>query len=438
MNCEQLLNTTFQCQCGKTHNVPIRKIVYAEDAVEAMPSILTAFTSGRRIAILADSRTWSIAGEKAGSLLRQGGWTVTPVLVPDSARGGPICDDRTFRNLHRNLPPADILLAVGAGVINDLAKWLAFERDLPYAVCATAATMNGYAAANVAPTVKGVKTLHVARAPQAVFAVPSVIRDAPFELTAAGLGDVLAKPVSTADWLMNHLLLDEYFCPFCARLINDLEPAYFDHPTAIRDRQPAALEALFTALVYSGVAMTVVGTSAPASGGEHMLSHTLDMMSSVDNVPHDLHGRQVGLGTIFAAALYEQILKIDTPKPVLPPADIDHNFWQHLAPNVAEQYQNKQPLLNTIAQKITNPQTWNTFREAVRPHVRTPQQIKNCLKQASAAHTGTDINCPRPRLKNAILHMHEIRKRPTVIDLARLLNILPTQTDPLIDQYLTH
>jgi glycerol-1-phosphate dehydrogenase [NAD(P)+] len=391
------------------------------------------------VAATGAKRKWlgAPAGERVSRLLRQGGWNVNHIILPDTDHGGPVCDDRTFDALNTQLPPVDVMLAVGSGVINDLTKWLAFERDLPYAVLATAATMNGYAAANVTATLKGVKTIHFARAPLAVFAVPSIIHDAPFELTAAGLGDVLAKPVSTADWLLNHLLLGEYFCPFCARLINDLEPAYFDHPQAIRQRQPKALEALFNALVYSGIAMTVVGTSAPASGGEHMLSHTLDMMSSVDNVPHDLHGRQVGLGTIFACALYEQILKIDTPRPVAVPADIDTAFWKHLAPNVTQQYQNKQPLLKTIAEKITDPKTWNNFRNAIRPHVRTPQEIKNCLKQANAAHTFTDINCPRPRLKDAILHMHEIRQRPTIIDLARLLNILPTQTDPLIDQFLT-
>ncbi len=437
MNHGELLNSTFQCQCGKTHTVPVSSIIYSEEAVEAIPQTLAAFKPARRVMLLADVRTWSLSGEHAAAVLRQGGWTISHIIVPDTAHGSPVCDDCTFAALDRQIAPADIMLAVGAGVINDLTKWLAFERYLPYAVLATAATMNGYTAANVAPTIKGVKTLHVARAPLAIFAVPSVIRDAPFELTAAGLGDVLAKPVSTADWLMNHLFLDEYFCPFCAGLINDIEPAYFDNPAAIRNRDAAAIEALFNALIYSGIAMTVVGTSAPASGGEHMLSHTLDMMSSVDDVPHDLHGRQVGLGTIFAAALYEQILKIDTPKPVAAPTDIDHAFWDKLAPNVAEQYRSKQPLLKTITAKITDPQIWNTFRTAVRPHVRTPQQIKNCLKQAGAAHTYEQIQCPRPRLKAAITHMHEIRKRPTVVDLAHLLGVLPTQIDHLIDQYLT-
>ena len=59
--------------------------------------------------------------------------------------------------------------------------------------------------------------------------------------------------------------------------------------------------------------MTLQGSSLPASGGEHLVSHTLDMMSHVDGVPHDLHGRQVGVSTILVAAMYERALAIETP-----------------------------------------------------------------------------------------------------------------------------
>jgi len=334
-------------------------------------------------------------------------------------------------------PPAEIALAVGSGVINDLTKWSAFEHDLPYVVLATAATMNGYTAANVAPAIKGVKSLISARPPLAVFAVPSIIINAPSELTAAGLGDVIAKPVSTADWLFNHIFCDEYFCRYCSEIINSLEKYYFSRPEDIKTHQPAAIKNLFNTLLYSGVAMTVVGTSAPASGGEHLLSHTLDMMSSVDGVAHDLHGRQVGVGAVFSAAVYERIFQIETPKCHPLPSDIDSTFWDPLAENVRQQYKQKKPVLKTIYKKLTDAQTWQTFLSAAQQQVRTPNEIKNCLKSAGAAHTFADIKCSRQRLLSAVLHMHEIRKRPTIIDLAWILGILPRSAEEIIDKWLT-
>ena len=437
MNPENLLDTTFDCECGRNHKVPIRSIIYAEDALVRLPKVLGSFVKGRRIVLVADKRTRAIAGDRAKDILEQTGWSVHDIIVPDTHTSGPVCDDSTHTWLNDLMPPADIALAVGTGVVNDLTKWSAFEKDIPYAVFATAATMNGFTAANVAPTVKGVKTLIRAQAPLAVFAIPSIIVEAPFELTAAGLGDTIAKPVSTADWKFNHLFCGESFCRYCSEIINSLEPYYLDRPGDISNRKPAAIEALFNALLYSGIAMTMIGTSAPASGGEHLFSHTLDMMSSIDGVEHDLHGRQVGLGTIFASALYDHIFKIEKPVCHPFPCDIDSTFWGPLAGNVSQEYEQKIPMLRTICEKLADGKTWGEFLAAARQQVRSPAQIKNCLKTAGAAHTFADIGCSRERLLAAALHMHQIRKRPTIIDLAWILGILPGAAEEIIDRWLT-
>jgi len=437
MNPEKMLDTTFDCECGRSHKVPIRSIIYAEDALVRLPEVLGSLVSGRRIVLVADKRTWAIAGERAKKALEQKGWSVHDIIVPDTNHGGPVCDEVTHAWLNDRMPPADIALAVGTGVVNDLTKWSAFDKDIPYAVFATAATMNGFTAANVAPTIKGVKTLIRARAPLAVFAIPSIIIKAPFELTASGLGDAIAKPVSTADWKFNSLFFGESFCRYCSEIINSLEPYYLDRPADIKNRNPAAIEALFNALLYSGIAMTIIGTSAPASGGEHLFSHTLDMMSSIDGVEHDLHGRQVGLGTIFASALYDHIFKIDKPVCHSYPGSIDSKFWGPLAGNVREEYEQKIPMLQTICEKLADGKTWNTFLAAARQQVRPPAQIKNCLKTAGAAHTFAGIGCSRERLLAAALHMHDIRKRPTIIDLAWILGIMPGAAEEIINRWLT-
>ncbi|MCA1810177.1 MAG: iron-containing alcohol dehydrogenase, partial [Kiritimatiellia bacterium] len=370
--------------------------------------------------------------------LERQGFMVSHIILQDGPHGGPVCDDHTLAFLQNKLPQCNGYLAVGAGVVNDLTKWLSCERGSFYAVCATAATMNGYTAANVAATLDGVKSLVVSHAPLAVFADPAIIAGAPHELTAAGLGDVLAKPISTADWLMNHHLLDEYFCPFCARMINDLEPTYMEHPAQIKEHAGPAIKGLFDALLYSGIAMTMVGTSAPASGGEHMLSHTLDMMAMVDGAPHDLHGRQVGVTVIFTAALYERLFAMDQFKIRLLPAAIDRGFWGRLADPVERQYREKLPLLERMAGHIRmRTPAWTAFLQSSREQVRPPATIKHCLKTAGAAHTWSDLGCSRERFLAAARHMHEIRKRPTIVDLAWLLGILPDAAESITDQWLT-
>jgi len=444
MELSELLGRSFDCQCGRTHGVPVRRFVYEPGAVEALPEVVrlcAAPSKVRRCAVVADARTRNICGNAARSALERGGISVAEVLVPDSATGGPACDEATVGALIGQLRAADpdMVVAVGSGVINDLSKWSAFELGRSYVVVATAASMNGYAAANVAAKVAGVKVLVEARPPLAVLAEPAVIEQAPREMTAAGFGDTIAKYQSTADWVMNNLLFDEYYCGFCAGIISTLEPLYLTRPEDLRDGARGAVKGLFEALFFSGIAMTLVGTSAPASGGEHLLSHTLDMMADVQGQRHDLHGRQVGLGTILSAALYERILAMERPVFAEMPRAVDRDFWAVPAAveAVAKQYEAKETHREQARRKIADAQTWDQLRARLAAQVKPARRIRKWLRQAGGATSFADVGCSRQRLRAAIMHMHEIRRRFTVVDLAWLVGVLPDATDDLIDEWLT-
>lgn len=431
MGFERFLATTITCACGQSHHAPTRALVVADDALERLADVISRL-GARRVALVADVRTQAVAGAAVAERVARAGCAVQTVIVPDRDGRTPVCDEPTKCTLADLVTEADILVAVGSGVVNDLTKWLAFERERPYLVVATAASMNGYTAANVAPTINGVKLLVRARAPLALFAVPDVILNAPFVMTTAGLGDVIAKTISAADWRLNSLVVGEHFCPLCAGIINDVEPLYLEHPERICAGDRTAVMALFDALLYSGLAMTLIGSSAPASGGEHLFSHTLDMMSAVDGVPHDLHGRQVGVGTIIAARMYERIMAIDTPRVHTPPADIAAQFWGPLAPAVRAAYQAKRAHLMRFAEMLRQPDQWQQVKAAIAPYLRSSRAIADCLKRAGAAGTAADIGCDQARMRQAVLHMHEIRARTTVVDLAWLLGVLPAAADELI------
>jgi glycerol-1-phosphate dehydrogenase [NAD(P)+] len=436
MELSPLLGTSFACECGRVHDVPVRRLLYQTGAVDLLPELC----GKGRAAVVADVRTWAVCGERVFGDLNKVGLDAFQILVPDRDGTGPVCDEATFHWLAGQLRQGrpDVVVAVGSGVINDLCKWAAFELDVPYLAVATAASMNGYSSANVAPTVAGVKTLIEARPPVAVLAEPAVIEQAPYEMTAAGFGDTIAKFQSNADWIVNHLLLGEYYCEFCAGIAGGLEPLYLDRPEDLRDHKSGAVKGLFEALFWTGLAMTLVGTSAPASGGEHLLSHTLDMMTAVRGGTHDLHGRQVGLGALLSAELYQRVLAIDNPVLRDVPPAVDGEFWT--VPSVAEavhgQYEAKRPAVAQLRQRLADRQTWDRLRAKLATEVRPPETIRDWLRRAGAAASIHDIGCSRERIRAAILHMHEIRKRFTIVDLAWLLGILPGAVDDLIDQWL--
>jgi glycerol dehydrogenase-like iron-containing ADH family enzyme len=345
---QSLFQATLRSVCGPAAlDLDPREVIYAADPVSQIAEVCGRAVpgQGRRVTVLADGRTRSVAGDAAADILRRAGWQVDLIIVPDPPGGTPVCDDRTRDALAVRLLEPQLILAVGSGVINDLGKWLAAECAIPYVALATAASMTGYASANVAPAVRGVKTLVRGRPPAAILSTPAILRSAPYEMTAAGLGDAVAKIVSSTDWRLNNFLFGDEYLPDVVGLAAAVEPLYLDRPEALRALEPSALEALFAALNLIGVSQTMARTSAPASGGEHLISHALDMISSLDGRPHDLHGRQVGVGTILAAELYSRALAIESPHFVAAPERIDEPFWGRLAGAVAVCYAEKQARL---------------------------------------------------------------------------------------------
>jgi glycerol-1-phosphate dehydrogenase [NAD(P)+] len=187
--------------------------------------------------------------------------------------------------------------------------------------------------------------------------------------------------------------------------------------------------------------MTITGTSSPASGGEHLVSHTLDMYSAARGLKHDLHGRQVGVGTILSAALYEKILSIERPEPREVPSDIAHSFWGPLAGIVTEEYRKKLPKFDLAARKLSKPQTWDTLRSLLKENLLSPKRLKSCLREAGAAHTVSDLRIDDKSITRELFlqiwkNAHQMRERFTVLDLAFLLGILPDQAEDILSEWV--
>jgi glycerol-1-phosphate dehydrogenase [NAD(P)+] len=434
-----LLGRSFDCACRKTHTVGVEQVLYGEDALDGLEGRLMRLRTTGRCLLVADGNTFRVAGAAVCERLKAAGWRVDVHLAAARGRGDlPACDVWSRRRAEAALSPAcDCLVAVGSGVVSDVCKWVAHETGKPYVVVATAASMNGYASRNVAPSIDGVKRVVRGTEPTAIAALPSVLRDAPFELTCAGLGDVLAKPVSATDWRVSQFLFGEYFCPLCAELIAGLEPLYLERPAGLRTGDPVVLKALFEALVFSGVAMTLAETSAPASGGEHLVSHVLDMKAAAEGRRHDFHGRQVGVGTIFAAALYERLRAEDAPVFRDPGGGTDASYWGPLSGAVEDEHARKRALYPVVVARLAERGTWDGVREIVRRADVSAARIKSCLQAAGAAHRLCDIGCSRAEFVSAVNHCHEIRSRFTVVDLARIVGILPSHANGIVDQYLT-
>jgi glycerol-1-phosphate dehydrogenase [NAD(P)+] len=183
--------------------------------------------------------------------------------------------------------------------------------------------------------------------------------------------------------------------------------------------------------------MSMAGTSSPASGGEHLVSHTLDMMSMLDGVPHDLHGRQVGVATILGAAIYQELMALETPVFRDSSTPTAAAFWGRFAAAVEPYHARKRAKTAEAAAILRrDPARWDTIRQRLGPGLRSPQKIKDVLRRAGAAHRLDDIGVTRERFLNAFTHAHEFRDRITILDLARIAGLMPGRAAELVDKWV--
>jgi len=206
---------------------------------------------------------------------------------------------------------ADFLIGVGGGKPLDVTKLAAAELGVRYAVVPTSASHDGIAspAVNFSLSRQAEARLGGLRgmeAPTAVIADTRIISRAPPETFKSGFGDLIAKFTAVRDWELAHKLKDEPYSEYAASMSLLSAKIATDHASEIKSGLEESTRILVKALIGSGVAISIAGSSRPASGSEHMFSHALDMLCAEEGVRPAPHGIQVALGTIMMAYLQGQ------------------------------------------------------------------------------------------------------------------------------------
>jgi glycerol-1-phosphate dehydrogenase [NAD(P)+] len=187
--------------------------------------------------------------------------------------------------------------------------------------------------------------------------------------------------------------------------------------------------------VLTGVAMTMAETTSPASGAEHLLSHALDMMPAREGIKHDLHGRQVGIGTVLTSALYTRVLAVESPTFLEPEKASAVAFWEPFGGQVAENFARKQEKLKRARDGLSQGGAWDHLRARLVAMVRPPETIHKCLSLADAATRAEHIGCSKARLADAFRYAHLIRPRFTILDLAFLIGLMPAVADEIVESW---
>lgn len=313
MKIEQYLKEFWdgKCDCPKTHGFNIAHICIEKGAIEKLPEFIIDFRAKNPF-VLADKNTFEAAGKKVCAILENASISYkkyvfsTGDIEPDEkAVGSAIMH---FDNT------CDLVIAVGSGVINDIGKILANTAKLPYFIVGTAPSMDGYASASSSMSMDGLKVSLASKCADVIIGDIDILKNAPMKMLQAGLGDMLAKYISIAEWRIAHEITGEYYCERVATLIRTALKRCVENAEGLLKREDEAVKAVFEGLVIGGVAMAFAGVSRPASGVEHYFSHVWDMRGLEFGTKVDLHGIQCAVATNIAAELYEKVLKITPDK----------------------------------------------------------------------------------------------------------------------------
>jgi glycerol-1-phosphate dehydrogenase [NAD(P)+] len=395
--------------------VPTRKVAIAANLAGRATALLADLGLGPRLAVVSDPKTRAVLGERVVAGLA--GADIHELVL----EAMPKPDGETVARVRAATAEADALVAVGSGTINDLCKYTAFLDRKPYVVFGTAPSMNGYTSVSAAITEHGHKKSLPAAAPVGVFLDLEVLAAAPPRMIRSGLGDSICRPTAQADWLLAHLLLGQSYrrAPFL--LLEADEAALLPKAGALLAGDTGTMELLARTLVLSGFGMTICGGSYPASQGEHLISHYIDMLGDPAWVP-SFHGEHIAVTALTMARLQEAMLAGEAP--VLSPTLLDEaalirHFGPELGASCWTAFAKKaMDVPKTAGLNAKLKREWPEIRAALRRVMRPSAEMEAALEAAGAPTRPADIHIPETFYRQAIRHAREIRDRYTFLDLA--------------------
>jgi glycerol-1-phosphate dehydrogenase [NAD(P)+] len=272
-----------------------RHVTIGHDVLENIGEISRKLHFRGPAILVVDKTTKRIAGNRVEELLNVEKYETLQVII----------DDADLKNLELVKDEiaklkAKFILGVGGGRPIDIAKLASFQIGKPFISVPTAASHDGIVSSQASIMDNDRRSSYKTHSPFAVIADTKIISESPYRLLAAGAGDILSNFTAVKDWILAKKLRNEYFSSSAATLSELSAKMVLENSDMIKPRLQDSAWLVAKALVSSGVAMSIAGSSRPASGSEHMFSHVLDKIAPKPA----LHGEQCAVGSIMMMYLH--------------------------------------------------------------------------------------------------------------------------------------
>ncbi|HRI87401.1 MAG TPA: iron-containing alcohol dehydrogenase [Candidatus Hydrogenedentes bacterium] len=414
-----------------THKFAVEACHIGGDAAEQLGAF-AARRCGKSCLVISDTHTHPV-GKPALVALQDAGKIVTEHVFAGAHLDATEELGDEVATLGAN---ADFFVAVGSGTLCDLAKHAGHKLSKPVLSYATAASMNGYTSGITAIKVRGLKRTVPCTPALGVFADPAAVATAPPRMAAAGVADYLSKCSAGADWRVANFLRGEYYDENALQFYEGALERVLETAALVGAGDPEAIAVALEALLLSGLSMLVAGSSAPASGGEHLISHFIDMKQAIYGTPNDLHGVQVGVATVHCLGLWERVLALDA-KTIDPdalaaaqPSDDTIVKWaiedwgETIGKEVIAQWRQKARSRNAMRDEIVKfRDNIDSIRAAVQKDLLPASTVAAAIRAAGGPTTPEGMTAPLETYEAALKRARYIRNRFTILDLAAELGV---------------
>ncbi len=421
MDLKKILAKMENCPCGRVHTFDTEIVEIGSGLTAKTGEILKKAGYPQKVLLVADENTLAASAGLLESL-NEAGFELKQLIYKN------MLSAKVEQVLEVEALAADVdgIISVGTGSLNDICRVASFRLKKDYCIFATAPSMDGFAS-DTAPIIENnFKSSWQAAQPRIIIADTAILTKAPVILKSSGFGDMIAKYIGLVDWRVAQLLIDEYYCDNIAALTREAADRIAALAPRITEESEEAAGAVMEALVMTGLAMKLAGTSRPASGAEHVVSHYLECHKVIQGIWPDFHGRKVGVGTVYCNKIYRNLAdRFETISCTADPtdwADVRAHYAPELMPDV-EKLNNP-----TITDKVDPKkleECWPKIREIIREELPTNEALLEMMKIAGAPVDPAEVHVSPEFMADAMRYHPYMRYRLLITRLLPMMGIDP-------------
>lgn len=427
------LGKPFKCSCGRTHSTGLEGCTVGAGVLTSLVDYVEKY-GFKKVYVACDEITYGIAGEKVMNILHDANIDAKAHVFTG---GRFIPNEESLGKLMIDAPrDLDLVVAVGTGSINDMCRFFSYQMNVPYAIVATAAPMDGFASSGAALMVDNIKQTIPAQTPLFIIGDTDILCGAPARMISAGLGDLLGKFTCLNDWRISKIVNDEYYCDTVVNLVKDCIENVLKNADKVASRDPKVIGDIMEGLVLTGVAMSFVGNSRPAAGCEHHLNHYWEAIEIQNGQIPVLHGIEVGLAEVVILKMTEFLRE---SRPDFDAArekakQYDQAAWEEKMKEVygtasdaiieLEHESKKNDPEGRLKRIDKIEENWDEIVKLMNDYMPSAERMIEILKSLDAPYFPSQVGFSDEMLYNALVYGKENRARYTLLSMMGDLGVL--------------